>query len=99
MTDHKEVLRGKEAQAVLDNEAFKAAMANLKSSVQAQWKECPIRDREGQVLLLQLAKLTDKFEAILGGMIQSGQFAQRKIDIDSERDEPKVRQVMRKVFG
>ena len=99
MTDHKEVLRGKEAQAVLDNEAFKAAMASLKASVQAQWKECPIRDREGQVLLLQLAKLTDKFEAILGGMIQSGQFAQRKIDIDSERDEPKTRQVMRKVFG
>lgn len=99
MTDHKEVLRGKEAQAVLDNEAFKAAMTILKESVQAQWKECPIRDREGQVLLLQLAKLTDKFESILGGMIQSGQFAQRKIDIDSERDEPKARQALRRVFG
>jgi hypothetical protein len=99
MTDHKEVLRGKEAQAVLDNEAFKTAMTSLKASVQAQWKECPIRDREGQVLLLQLAKLTDKFESMLIGMIQSGQFAQRKIDLDRERDEPKARQVMRKVFG
>ena len=39
--DHKEALRGKEAQAVLDNEAFKAAMGCLKSSVQEQGKPAP----------------------------------------------------------
>jgi len=99
MTDHKEVLRGNEAHAVLDNEAFKAAMTCLKASVMDQWKDCPIRDREGQVLLLQLAKLTDKFESMLVGMIQAGQFAQHKIDLDRERDEPKARQVIRKFFG
>jgi hypothetical protein len=97
--DHKEVLRGREAQAVLDNEAFKLAMESMKASVQEQWKACPIRDREGQVLLLQLAKLTDKFEAMLVGMVQSGNFAQRKIDLDRERDEPKARQFFRKVIG
>ena len=97
--DHKEALRGKEAQAVLDNEAFKAAMGCLKSSVQEQWKTCPIRDREGQVLLLQLAKLTDKFEGLLVGMVQSGHFAQRRIELDSLRDEPKARQFMRRVIG
>ena len=97
--DHKEVLRGKEAQAVLDNEAFKAAMESLKASVQEQWKACPIRDVQGQVLLLQLAKLTDKFEALLVGMVKNGEFSQRKIDLDRERDEPKARQFMRKVLG
>ena len=96
-TDHKDALRGKEAQMVLDNEAFKAAMGCLKSSVQEQWKSCPIRDREGQVLLLQLAKLTDKFEGLLIGMVQSGHFAQRRIDLDKVRDEPPARQFMRKV--
>ena len=95
--DHKEVLRGKEAQMVLDNEAFKLAMNSLKTSVMEQWKTCPIRDREGQMLLLQLAKLTDKFESVLIGMVQSGNFAQRKIDLDKERDEPKARQFMRRV--
>lgn len=98
-TDHKDVLRGKEAQAVLDNAAFKAAMAGLKSSVQEQWKTCPIRDREGQVLLLQLAKLTDKFESLLVGMVQTGNFAQRRIDFDKVRDEPPARQFMRRIIG
>ena len=99
MSDHKDVLRAREAQAVLDNAAFQAAMDTLKTSVQQQWKECPIRDREGQVLLLQLAKLTDKFESLLIGMVKSGEFAQRKIDIDRERDEPKVRQIARRFTG
>ena len=54
MSDHKDVLRAREAQAVLDNAAFQAAMASLKTSVQQQWRECPIRDVQGQVLLLQV---------------------------------------------
>lgn len=95
--DHKDVLRGKEAQAVLDNAAFKAAMDSLKGSVIEQWKSCPIRDREGAALLLQLSKLTDKFEGLLIGMVQSGNFAQRRIDLDKVRDEPQARQFMRKV--
>ena len=99
MSDHKDVLRGREAQAVLDSEAFKAAMQQMRDSVTEQWKACPIRDTQGQVLLFQLAKLTDKFESLLIGMVKSGEFAQRKIDIDRERDEPKVRQIARKVAG
>ena len=97
--DHKEVLRGKDAQMVLDSASFKAAMQSIKDSVQDQWKSCPIRDREGQVLLLQLAKVTDKFESVLIGMVQSGNFAQRKIDLDRERDEPKARQFIRRMVG
>ena len=73
MSDHKDVLRAREAQAVLDSAAFQAAMASLKTSVQQQWKECPIRDREGQVLLLQLtrplapqvARLSLRFQAAM----------------------------------
>ena len=98
MTD-KDVTRGREAQAVLDNEAYKRAMQMMRDAVMEQWKACPIRDREGQVLLLQLAKLTDKFESLLAGMVASGEFAQRKIDLDKERDEPQTRQFMRRVLG
>ncbi len=98
-TDHKDVLRGKEAAMVLDNEAFKLAMASLKASVIEQWKGCPIRDREGAALLLQLSKLTDKFEGLLVGMLRNGEFAQRKIDLDKMRDESKPRQLLRKVAG
>lgn len=97
MTEQQTVLRGQEAAQVLDNEAFKLAMASLKTSVLDQWKNCPIRDTEGQVLLLQLAKLTDKFESILIGMVESGKFAQHRIDIDKLRNESKAQRFMRKV--
>ena len=99
MTEQQQVLRGQEAAQVLDNEAFKLAMASLKTSVLDQWKNCPIRDTEGQVLLLQLAKLTDKFESILIGMVESGKFAQHRIDIDKLRNESKAQRFMRKVTG
>lgn len=99
MTEHQTVLRGQEAAQVLDNEAFKLAMASLKTSVLDQWKNCPIRDTEGQVLLLQLAKLTDKFESILIGMVESGKFAQHRLDIDKLRNESKAQRFVRKVVG
>ena len=89
--------RGIEASQVLDNPAYQQAMKSLKDEVYAAWKACPVRDKEGQVLLLQLAKLTDKFEGLLIGMVQSGHFAQRRIDLDKVRDEPPARQFMRKV--
>lgn len=97
MNQQQTALRGQEAAQVLDNEAFKQAMQSLKSAVLAQWKDCPVRDREGQVLLLQLAKLTDKFEGILVGMVESGKFAQHRIDLDNLRDEAPARQFMRRV--
>lgn len=99
MTEKFDLLRGKEAAAVLDNEAFKAAMAMLKESVMQNWKECPVRDREGQVLLLQLAKVTDKFESLLIGMVEGGKLAQHKIDLDSARDESTAKRFMRRVIS
>lgn len=99
MNEKHDVLRGREASAVLDNEAFKAAMAGLKSVVLEQWKNCPVRDREGQVLLLQLAKLTDKFESILVGMIENGKLAQNKIELNEIRDESASRRMLRRVTG
>lgn len=97
MNERHDILRGKEAAMVLENEAFKAAMEQLKGAVVQSWRDCPIRDKEGQMLLLQLAKLADKFESILVGMVENGKMAQRRIDIDSERDEGQVRQFFRKV--
>ena len=93
------VLRGREASAVLENEAFKTAMSGLKSTVLEQWKQCPVRDREGQVLLLQLAKLTDKFESILVGMIENGKLAQNRIELNEIRDESASRRWARKITG
>lgn len=97
MTDKFDVLRGREASAVLENEAFKAAIQGLKDAVIQNWRDCPVRDAQGQLLLLQLMKLTDKFEGLLVGMVETGKIAQRRIDLDSERDETQVRRFFRKV--
>ncbi len=78
---------GRNAADVLENEAYRKAMDSIQSQIVAQWKECPIRDLEGQRLLLQLAKVAEKFEATLAGYIQAGKLAQHRIDLDAQRNE------------
>lgn len=91
------LLRGQEAARIIESEVFKLAIQTLKDSVTEQWKSCPIRDKEGQLLLLQLAKVTDKFEGVFIGLVEQGKMVQHKIDLDNARNEPKIRQFFRKV--
>jgi urease accessory protein UreF len=99
MNEKQQVLRGKEAAMVLENPAYIAAMEQLRSQVIEAWKAAPIRDVEGQKLLLQLVKLCDKYEGILGGMIENGKLAQNRIDLNSIRDESAGRKMLRRVTG
>lgn len=95
----KVLLRAREADQILQSDVFKLAMDTLRKSVLEQWKACPIRDKEGQLLLLQLAKVTDKFEGIFVGLVEQGKMVQHKIDLDEARNEPQVRRFFRKVTG
>ena len=97
MTNEQEVQRAIEASQVLGNPAYVEAMAALKEQIFTEWKKCPVRDAEGQLILLQLAKLADKFDGMLTGMLESGKMAQHKLDIDSVRSESTVRRWIRKV--
>lgn len=99
MTEQQTASMGVSARQVLDNAAYQAAMTSLKAQVVQQWKDCPVRDKEGALLLLQLAKLADKFDGILSGMIEAGKFAEHKIDIDAERDESRGRRMLRRAWG
>jgi hypothetical protein len=98
MDKHKEVLLGKDAQAILDNAAYQHAIKSMKDIVISQWKDCPIRDKEGQLLLLQLAKLTDKFESIFIGLIDNGKYAAHQIELENLRDESAFKRMKRKVM-
>jgi hypothetical protein len=98
MTDHPQAHHGIEAQQVLENPAFTRAMQAVKDQIHRQWLECPVRDREGQLLLLQLAKLADKFDSLLRGAVESGKLAQHRIDIDAERNESGARKLVRRVL-
>jgi len=97
MTEQQTANIGTEAQRVIESEAYKQAMTNLKAQIVDNWRQCPVRDSEGQLLLLQLAKLADKFEAIMTGMVQAGKLAQHQINLDSERNESATRKFFRRV--
>lgn len=99
MTDAEHVQTANQAADVLNNAAYQQAMASLKEQIVAQWKDCPVRDAEGQRLLLQLAKLAEKFDGILAGYIQGGKLAQHRIDLDSVRHESMGARVMRRTFS
>ena len=98
MTNQQIAQKGLEASQVLDNPAYRAAMEALRAEVIEAWKKCPVRDKEGQVLLLQLAKLTDKFESVLSGMVEGGKFAQRQLELDDIRNESTAKKLMRRVL-
>lgn len=99
MTEQQQVLRGQEAAQILESEAFKTAMNSLRQSGIDAMLNCPIRDNEGRLLLAQYVKIVDKFKSELISMVESGKFAQRQIDLDKLRNEPKARQFVRKVLG
>ncbi|NQW92541.1 MAG: hypothetical protein HQ446_00630 [Polaromonas sp.] len=97
--EHKQVMRGKEAQMVLDNEAFKSAFAMLKDAIDEKRSQVSVRDPQGLVIAALWERIHKDYEAILVGLVRNGEFSQRKIDIDKLRDEPKAKQFMRKVLG
>ena len=89
---------GVEARQVLSNPAFNEALRLMREDAYTQWKKCPIRDAEGQRLLLQAARLTDKVESVLRGILESGKLASAKLAIDEERDESAPRRLMRRIL-
>lgn len=90
--------RGHDAALVLENPAYVEAIARLRADVVETWKACPIRDKQGQMLLLQLAKVTDKFEGILQGMVMGGKLAKHQLELNDVRDEHPARTFMRRVL-
>ena len=97
MTDQQSSTRGLEAQQVLDNPALQDALRMMHDGIIADWKKCPIRDKEGQLLYLQLIRLHDLFQGTLTGMIANGKLADRKIQLDDIRNENPARKALRRV--
>lgn len=78
-TLEKRIYDGDQARLVLENEAFTAAMADLRQEIMEQWKNAPARDHEGRESLWALYKLSEKFEAHLTTSLETGVMA--KLDL------------------
>jgi len=87
-----------QAQLVLDNPAFNEALRLMSEDAMAQMKRCPIRDKEGLLLLAQAARITDKVAETLRGMLEAGKMARAQIDIDAARSESGIKRAFRKVL-
>lgn len=98
MTPQQTQQRGIEAQRVLDCPVFKDAMAMLDAQIVQQWRATAVTDKEGAMLLLQLAKLKSKFETVLIGLIETGKFATHQINMDAERNESGVKRAIRRML-
>jgi hypothetical protein len=98
MTDQQISNRGLEAGQVLASQAYIDAMAALRERIIAKWKECSLRDPEGQKLTLQMMKLADTFEGLLAGYVEGGKLAAHRLELDSLRDESVARRIVRRVL-
>jgi hypothetical protein len=91
MTNSNEAMRlADSASRLLDEPAFAAALSAIRKDIVSQIEDCPVRDKEGAILLMQLLKLSRKYESVLRGYIETGKL--EKIKLSDNRTEGKVRQ-------
>ena len=78
MNEHQEVERGKHAEAVLDNIAFKSAFEQIEKDIINQWKQAkdPL-DREKLHLSLQMLS---RLESVLKASIANGQVSMQILE-------------------
>ena len=91
MTLQQNVTLGNDALAVLENDAYKQAISRMHAEIVKRWEGCPVRDKEGQTLILQMKKVAKLFEDNLHDMIRAGDFAQHKLDMEAAREKPRGR--------
>lgn len=82
-TLEKRIYDGDQARLVLENEAFAAALADLKQEINDQWQSSPARDQEGREKLWQLLKLANKLESHLRTSLETGTMA--KLDLKHQQ--------------
>lgn len=87
MTLQQTVALSQDAQAVLDNEAYKEAMRRMHTRIDAQLKAVSLREVEDIKLLIQLARCADIFQENLTAMIRAGKDAQHRIDLAAAKEE------------
>ncbi len=74
-----EVVRGGQAQEVLESQVFKDASAAVRSGIVAQMGKVPIKDTEMHTKLILTLQLWDSLEKYLQGIVATGKMAQYQI--------------------
>ena len=91
---HQEASDGARAEALLRNETFQKALADVRQGIIAAWEKAPVRDHEGQQQLKLMLKLLNDVEANIKTVVQTGQLASLQISQEAEK-ESRIRKFMR----
>ena len=79
-----QIRRGEAAARVLAEPVLKDALEAMKREIIAQWSATPARDAEGREWVWRHYKITERFEAMLNGFVQTGRFERLKIEKDAK---------------
>lgn len=75
MTPEKEVQRGHQAQAILEDALYIEAFETVRAEIEHQWRNSPARDAEGREKLWLSSKILDRLEQHLRSVMDSGKMA------------------------
>lgn len=75
----RELDRGNKAKEILENELFQEAWLTVETALIQKWRECPIRDKEGQHELKLMLKLLDDVKANVVHVLESGKLAESRL--------------------
>ena len=80
MNLNQEVQNGLDAQKIIENEQVKNAFKSIRAGIIEKWRNCPIRDREGQHELKLMDKLLTDLEGYFKTVIESGKMAEFQLE-------------------
>jgi len=70
-----EIQRGERAALLLQDELLRTTLDTIKREYTEKWQSCPVRDKEGQLMLLLMVKTVQKFETELEAVLNTGKIA------------------------